>query len=48
MQITGFKFGIDTEGERDWILADEYVDKPIPFQELVKRVGNLLGNAARS
>ena len=47
-EATGFKFGIDTEGERDWILADEYVDKPIPFPELVKRVGNLLGNAARS
>jgi CheY-like chemotaxis protein len=36
-----FNFG-DAAGDRDWLPADDFVDKPIEAAELVKRVQRLL------
>ncbi|MFP4459788.1 MAG: response regulator transcription factor [Candidatus Zixiibacteriota bacterium] len=39
---TGYKFGIDTPEGKKWIGADAYLDKPVPTEELVERVRQLL------
>lgn len=39
---TGYKFGIDTQEGKKWIEADAYLDKPVPTEELVERVKQLL------
>jgi DNA-binding response OmpR family regulator len=37
---TGFKFSPETDGE--YLLADDYVSKPIPVSELVARIKKLV------
>jgi DNA-binding response OmpR family regulator len=39
---TGYKFGIDTPEGKKWIEADAYLDKPVPTEELIERVNQLL------
>lgn len=41
---TGFKFSPETDGE--YLLADDYVAKPIPVTDLLVRVNRLLSKAA--
>jgi len=38
---TGFKFSPETDGE--YLQADDYVNKPVPFSELLQRVQKLIG-----
>ncbi len=40
--ITGFSFGLDSAGEREWIKADDFVDKPISPIDLLARLRKLL------
>lgn len=37
---TGFKFGASTSEEKEWIKADEFVNKPVIIEELVQKLEN--------
>lgn len=37
---TGFKFGASTSEEKEWIKADEIVNKPVIIEEFVKKLEN--------
>jgi two-component system alkaline phosphatase synthesis response regulator PhoP len=37
---TGFKFGTSTSEEKEWIKADEFVNKPVIIEELVQKLEN--------
>ncbi|AFH48245.1 Response regulator [Ignavibacterium album JCM 16511] len=37
---TGFKFGASTSEEREWINADELINKPVVIDEFVQKLEN--------
>ncbi len=39
--VTGFKFGVSTPEERNWIKADALVNKPVMIDELESKLENL-------
>jgi DNA-binding response OmpR family regulator len=38
--ITGFKFGVQTEEEKEWIKSDALLNKPIVIDDLIQKLGN--------
>jgi CheY-like chemotaxis protein len=40
---TGFKFGLEGDEEREWIRADEYLDKPVKPVELLAKIQSYVG-----
>lgn len=39
--VTGFKFGVSTSEERNWIKADAFLNKPVVIDELVSKLEDL-------
>ena len=44
--VTGFKFPLEAGGERPWIKADSFLNKPVRPEPLRHEVKRLLGTAA--
>lgn len=42
-EATGFRFSMEKDGY--WMKTDDFADKPLEAEELVARVGKLIGNA---
>ncbi len=42
---TGIEFDASTDEERAWIKADVFLPKPVRFEQLVREMERLLGNA---
>ncbi|MBN1478738.1 response regulator [candidate division KSB1 bacterium] len=44
-QDTGYRFGTDTAEEKNWIKADDYLEKPISPRDLVQYLGEKIFKA---
>lgn len=40
---TGFKFGLKSDDDKDWIKADEYLDKPVKPADLLAKIQSYVG-----
>ncbi len=36
--LTGFKFGVSTEEEKEWIYCDEIINKPAVTEDLIEKI----------
>ncbi len=36
--VTGFKFGVATEEEKEWLRCDEIMNKPVVIEDLVQKL----------
>ncbi len=39
---TGYKFGVTSEDEREWIKCDDYLNKPVVIEELLTKLNNFI------
>jgi CheY-like chemotaxis protein len=38
--LTGYKFGVSTEEEKEWIYCDEIINKPAVTEDLIEKIDN--------
>ncbi len=38
--LTGYKFGVSTEEEKEWIYCDEIINKPVVIEDLIQKIEN--------
>jgi len=38
--LTGFKFGVSTDEEKEWIYCDEIINKPAVTENLIEKIEN--------
>ena len=38
--LTGYKFGVSTEEEKEWIYCDEIINKPAVTEDLIEKIKN--------
>ena len=38
--LTGYKFGVSTEEEKEWIYCDEIINKPAVTEDLIEKIEN--------
>jgi DNA-binding response OmpR family regulator len=36
--VTGYKFGVSTEEEKEWLYCDEIINKPVVIEDLIKKI----------
>ena len=38
--LTGYKFGVSTDEEKEWIRCDEMINKPVVIDDLIQKIEN--------
>jgi len=38
--LTGYKFGVSTEEEKEWLYCDEIINKPAVTEDLIEKIKN--------